>query len=207
MRLDIFVEEQSAEAALRNLIYKILPEAKIDVRFHPFRGKQDLLDKLPGQLRAYSQWIADNHFLIVLVDRDKNDCQYLKRRLESYAAEAGLTTLSSSPEHFHVINRIAIEELEAWFFGDAGALHKAFPRVPISLGKKAPYRDPDAISGGTSQRLEKLLRDNGYFRGGLQKIRAAREISQHMNPDRNRSRSFQVFRDALRRIPQSEKGE
>ncbi|MCY3907853.1 MAG: DUF4276 family protein [Anaerolineaceae bacterium] len=202
MRLDIFVEEQSAEAALRNLIHRILPETEIDVRFHPFRGKQDLLKKLPGQLKAYRHWIADNHYLIVLVDRDTEDCELLKGRLESYAIEAGLKTLSKTRERFQVINRIAIEELEAWFFGDVEALHAAYPRVPVSIGERAPFRDPDAISGGTSERLEKLLRDKGYQRGGLQKIRTAREISLHMDVNLNRSRSFQVFRDALRKIPQ-----
>lgn len=202
MRLDIFIEEQSAEAALRNLIHRILPETQFDVRFHPFRGKQDLLKKLPGELKAYRHWIADNHYLIVLVDRDSDDCEILKRRLETYAVEAGLNTFSNSRERFKVINRIAIEELEAWFFGDVEALHAAYPRVPISIGERALFRDPDAISGGTSERLEKLLRDKGYQRGGLQKIRTAREISQHMDVDRNRSKSFQVFRDALRMIPQ-----
>ena len=48
--------------------------------------------------------------------------------------------------------------------------------------------------------------DAKYHPGGLEKIRAAREISNHMDPDRNRSRSFQVFRDALRNIPQRETG-
>ena len=48
--------------------------------------------------------------------------------------------------------------------------------------------------------------DAKYHPGGLEKIRAAREISNHMDPDRNRSRSFQVFRDALRSIPQLEQG-
>ena len=205
MRLDIFIEEQSAEVALRNLIREILPETNHDVRFHPFRGKQDLLVKLPGRLKAYSNWIADNHFLIVLVDRDNDDCHLLKRRLENYAVEAGLKTLSSSHDWFQVVNRIAIEELEAWFFGDVNALHKAYPRIPRTLGKKAPYRNPDAIAGGTSERLEKLLKDKGYHRGGLEKIRAAQEISRHMDPDSNRSKSFQVFRDALKSIPQPQR--
>ena len=206
MRLDIFIEEQSAEVTLRNLIRKILPETNHDVRFHPFRGKQDLLAKLPGRLKAYSNWIADNHFLIVLVDRDNDDCHLLKRRLENYAIEAGLKTLSSSHNRFQVVNRIAIEELEAWFFGDVEAMRMAYPRIPKTLSKRAPYRDPDAITGGTSERLEKLLMDAKYHPGGLEKIRAAQEISRHMDPDSNRSRSFQVFRDALRSIPQRESG-
>lgn len=53
-----------------------------------------------------------------------------------------------------------------------------------------------AIKGGTWERLEQVL--SRYHAGGLQKLRAAEEIAQHMEPDRNRSKSFQVFRDALR---------
>ncbi|MCY4526426.1 MAG: DUF4276 family protein, partial [Anaerolineaceae bacterium] len=86
-------------------------------------------------------------------------------------------------------------------------LHQAYPRIPETLGKKAPYRDPDSITGGTSKRLEKLLKDKGYHPRGLEKIRAAREVSKHMDPDRNRSRSFQVFCDALRSIPQRQSDE
>lgn len=203
MRLDFFLEEQSAEAALRNLVNKILPNTD-DVHFHAFRGKPDLINKLPGRLKAYRTWIANDHKLVILVDRDSDECHQLKKRLEHIATDAGLKTFTNSPDQFHVINRIVIEELEAWFFGDVEALHKAYPRVPITLGKKAPYRDPDAIAGGTSERLEKLLKDKGHHPGGLEKIRAARDISRHMDPDRNRSKSFQVFRDALRRIPLQE---
>ncbi|MGH4015146.1 MAG: hypothetical protein ACRDSL_14740 [Pseudonocardiaceae bacterium] len=36
--------------------------------------------------------------------------------------------------------------------------------------------------------------------GGLAKITAATEIARHMNVDVNRSRSFQVFRDGVRRL-------
>lgn len=50
---------------------------------------------------------------------------------------------------FQVLNRLAIEELEAWFFGDVAALHSAYPRVPSTLGRRSRYRDPDAIRGGT----------------------------------------------------------
>ena len=37
----------------------------------------------------------------------------------------------------------------------------------------------------------------GYFSGGLRKIEAAEQIAPHMDPSRNTSHSFQVFRDAL----------
>ena len=203
MWMEFFLEEQSAAEPIYSLVPKILPNANIEV--HSFDGKPDLLKNLPHRLKAYSSWDADDHIIIVLVDHDKDDCHQLKRRIENYAAEAGLETRSGSPDQFHVINRIAIEELEAWFFGDVEAIHKAYSRVPVTLGRKVPYRDPDSISGGTCVRLEKLLKDKGYHRGGLEKIRAAQEISRHMDPDRNRSKSFQVFRDALRSIPQPQR--
>jgi hypothetical protein len=95
-----------------------------------------------------------------------------------------------------------VEELEAWFFGDIPALRAAYDGVPASLAAKAEFRDPDAIRGGTAERLERVLQNAGHFRGGLLKTRAAREISAHMNADENRSRSFCELRDGLRRLVQ-----
>ncbi len=37
----------------------------------------------------------------------------------------------------------------------------------------------------------------GYFRTGLCKIEAARAVATHFDPDRNSSRSFAVFLDAV----------
>jgi hypothetical protein len=96
-----------------------------------------------------------------------------------------------------VLNRLAIEELEAWFFGDVGALRAAYPGIPSSLGERANYRDPDAIRGGTWEALERELQRAGHHREGLAKIKAAQEIAAHMAPERNRSRSFQAFRQGL----------
>jgi hypothetical protein len=92
---------------------------------------------------------------------------------------------------------LAIEELEAWFFGDIEALHDAYHRVSLNLGKKAKYRDPDSIKGGTWEALERVLRRAGHFQGGFSKISIARDVSVHMVPNRNRSKSFQVFHQGL----------
>ena len=202
MRLDFYVEEPSAEAALVNLIPVVLTEHYEDFDFdiYTFQGKKDLLKKLPQRLAPYKHWVKTDPALrvIVLIDRDEEDCRELKQALESIAHAADLPTRTSNPTQFHVINRIAIEELEAWFFGDVSAINAAYPRVPESLGEKARFRDPDAIRGGTWEQLERVLQD--YHPGGLEKIRAAEDISAHMQPDRNRSKSFQAFRDALRDI-------
>jgi hypothetical protein len=77
------------------------------------------------------------------------------------------------------------------------ALHRAYPKIPLSLETRSKYHDPDAIQGGTWEALEKELQRKGYFHGGLAKIEAAKAISAHMNPDQNRSKSFQIFRDGL----------
>ena len=137
--------------------------------------------------------------IVVLVDADDEDCRELKANLEEKAEEAGFLTKSSRPvgSHFQVLNRLAIEELEAWFFGDVEALHAAYPRISLNLGRKAKYRDPDAIKGGTWEALERELKRTRYYPSGFSKISIARAISIHMVPERNRSKSFQVFRQGL----------
>lgn len=197
LNLDFYVEEQSAETALRTIVPEILrPYLHLfEFNIYHFSGKPDLLRKLPGRLRAYRHRV-DDWRVIVLIDRDDQDCVLLKQQLEAISTNAGFVTRSGGALRFKVINRIACEELEAWFFGDVDALVAAYPRLDPNLGSQAPYRDPDAIRGGTWEALEHVL--EYYHHGGLEKIRASREISQYMDPDRNRSKSFQVFRDALR---------
>lgn len=199
MHIDFLVEEQSAEAALRNLVPKILGSG-VEFRVIRFQGKKDLLSRLPGRLKGYRRWIPADWRIVVLVDEDRQDCLALKAELEKAAEDAGLVTKTRAAggAGFQVLNRISIEELEAWFFGDVEALHLAYSRIPRSLETKSKYRDPDAIQGGTWEALEWELQDKGYFRSGLAKIEAAKAISAHMDPDQNRSKSFQVFRDGLR---------
>jgi hypothetical protein len=198
MHIEILVEEPSAEAALYNIVPKIIGQ---DVSFaiHPHQGKPDLLAKLPGRLKGYRIWLPSDWRIVVLIDEDREDCLDLKAGLEAAASAAGLLTKSAagSRSRFQVLNRLAIEELEAWFFGDVEALNAAYPRVSLNLGRKAKYRDPDAIAGGTWEALERELQRLGYHPGGLPKVAVAREISTYMNPVRNRSKSFQVFRDGL----------
>ena len=66
-----------------------------------------------------------------MVDRDDDDCLALKQKLEDMSTEAGFITktVSGHDQRFQVANRIAIEELEACFFGDWPAVQAAYPRV------------------------------------------------------------------------------
>ncbi|GAA4648799.1 DUF4276 family protein [Kistimonas scapharcae] len=194
-KLIVFVEEISMEAALEGL----LPGMLGDVAFQiiRFQCKDDLLKQLPNRLRGYSSWLPANHAILVLVDRDDEDCVQLKQRLEQTATEAGLTTKAQDGERFQVVNRVVIEELEAWFFGDWQAVRQAYPRVAENVPRKKPYRDPDAIKGGTWEALEREMKRAGYFATGINKLECARQVGQYMNPAQNRSASFNAFADAI----------
>lgn len=196
-KLIVLVEEYSMEAALEHLLPKMLANAEFEIR--RFQCKDDLLKRLPERLAAYSEWLPDNYVILVLVDRDDDDCLELKAQLESIATNSGLETKTtmSAGGRFHVINRIVIEELEAWFFGDWNAVMSAFPRVPTTIPQKAGFRDPDSILGGTWEALERIVQRAGYFKTGLRKLDCARAIAVHMEPSRNTSTSFQALRDAL----------
>ncbi len=200
MHIKFFLEEPSAEAALKYILPKIL-SSDVICFFHAFEGKDDMLKELPKLMKGH-QWIPNDWRIIVLIDEDRKDCHELKTYLEKVAHEAGFVTKSSEAlnEEFQVINRIAIEELEAWFFGDVEALHMAYPKISRNLHTKAKYRNPDAITGGTYEVLDRLLRQNNYYRKDerIHKPTVAQNIAQYMDPSKNRSKSFQVFVEGLR---------
>ena len=201
MHLEVLVEEPSAEVALTDLLPRIVGKAHT-FHIHVHQGKLDLLAKLPGRLRGYQAWLPEDYRIVVLVDNDTGDCRVLKESLEHAAREAGLATKSAaqSAGDCCILNRVAVEELEAWLFGDPAALLAAYPKLPASLGTRPKYRDPDAISGGTWEALERELRRAGYYPPGMPKVETARNVSRHMDPERNRSKSFQVFRDGIREL-------
>ncbi len=198
MHIKFFLEEPSAEEALRHILPKIL-SPHVSCIFHAFEGKDDMLEELPKHLKGH-QWITEDWRIFVLIDEDRQNCHELKATLERAAYEAGFVTKSNAApnESFQVVNRLAIEELEAWFFGDVEAIHAAYPRIPINLQSKAKYRNPDTIRGGTYETLERLLIRKNYYKERLSKVTVARNIAPHMEPSRNRSKSFQVFLDGLK---------
>jgi hypothetical protein len=201
MHIEFLVEDFSTQAALRQLLPKILaPDTYYDIRF--FQGKADLLAQLPNRLAGYRAWMPEDYRIVVLLDRDNDDCKDLKSKLEAISSQAGLRTKTTQGpgQPFQILNRIMIEELEAWFFGDVPALVKAYPGIKPSLANNAKYRDPDAIKGGTWEALERELQSKGHFKTGLDKVKAAREIATLMEPAANRSPSFQAFLSGLQAL-------
>lgn len=198
--VELIVEEPSMEAALRVLLPRILQGVSFAIYQH--QCKDELLSRLPERLRGYAAWLPSAWRIVVLVDRDDDDCNELKARLEQMARQAKLETRSRRGRRnpYAVVNRIVIEELEAWYFGDWDAVRTAYPRVDAAIPSQAKYRNPDAIKGGTWETLERILKAAGYFKTGLRKVELARTVAEHMDPERNKSQSFQAFRSALREM-------
>ncbi len=125
---------------------------------------------------------------MVVVDRDDDDCRALKRQLERIAQRVGLRTRTPAGNaQWQLVNRIAVEELEAWYFGDWDAVRSAYPRVTPTVPSRQGFRDPDAVAGGTWEAFERVLQRHGYFKGGLTKIDAARAIGARIDPARSTS--------------------
>ena len=195
--LEFLVEEPSMEAFLRALLPRTLPHGRT-FEVHPFQGKGDLFAKLEARLRGYASWLPPGWRLVVVVDRDDDDCLVLKRKLEAIAVRAGLRTRSSAANaHWQLVNRVAIEELEAWYFGDWEAVREIYQRTPANLQDRQGFRDSDAITGGTWEALERVLQQHGYVPGGLRKIDTGRAIGAVLDPHRSRSASFRAFHQAV----------
>jgi len=133
--IEILAEELSMEAALRSIVPKIIGDLSFEV--YPFLRKDDLLNKLPARLRGYAAWLPPDWQIVVIVDRDDDGCNELKHRLEETAQKAGFSTRSlGNGSKVRVVNRLAIEELEAWFFGDWDAVLAAYPKTNPNIPKK-----------------------------------------------------------------------
>lgn len=204
MQLEFLLEEESAEAALRALLPRLLP-AGHTCRYRVHAGCQDLLKHLPALLRGYAQRLAHadqtDLRVVVLLDADAHGVAR-KQALEAAAAAAGLATKTTAAPGtvFHVLNRVAVQELEAWFLGDQAAVQAAYPRIrPHHF--KGLTRNPDTLLK-SSQTLLQLLQKGGEFRAGARKIAWASAIAAHLSldPVANASPSFRCFCAGLRAL-------
>ncbi len=214
MHFEVLIEDQSGGIALDVLLEKILGEDRKthSWRLHSYKGvgripknlrsvpdrkRRLLLDQLPSLLRGYGRSLRPGRAcVVVVVDLDSRNCVTFKQDLLRV-----LNTCNPGPT---TLFRIAIEECEAWLLGDPAAVKAAYPNVkdPVLNG----YTQDsicgtwevlaDAVHpGGSAQ-----LKNAGYRSAGTAKCQWARKIAQHMDVDRNRSRSFQVFRDGVKRL-------
>lgn len=118
IRLELLLEDESTETALRILVPKIVGDKRARaVKYRSFRGKYTLLKQLPAFLKGYTKRIRQGEKLrvLVLLDRDVENCEELKQKLEDIASQSGLITrsMATADKPFQILNRIAVEELEA----------------------------------------------------------------------------------------------
>jgi hypothetical protein len=193
--LEFLVEEPSMETFLMAILPNLIG-GRATFSVHSYQGKGDLLGKLGARLRGYAKWIPNTCKIFVVVDRDSANCTALKAVLEQHAAQANLVSRSTGG-YWNFVSRIAIEELEAWYFGNWDSMIAAYPKVAKNVPAQASYRDPDAIAGGTWEALERILQRSHYFTGGLRKLELAQEIGSRFDSNNCSSRSFSVFREAV----------
>jgi hypothetical protein len=202
VQLDVLVEEWSAEIVVQKFFRPwLLHESgrPLNIETRRFNGKPDLVDNLPIVLSGYARARRGGQDVrvAVLVDQDTDDCSMLKKNLERAAAGAGLDSLSRSGGPAAVVNRIAVRELENWYFGDWQAVRSAFPKV---TGRApAPYRtNADATTYKTSDRFARTLAAAGV--GETSKRVWAERIAVQLDVSRNQSDSFRAFASGLLKL-------
>ena len=175
-----FLEGPSEQDFLKTFLPALLPD-RISLHYQVFQGKQDMEKRLALRMRG---WRQTNTCFVVLRDQDSGDCIAIKN---------GLKQICNSAGHPNAVVRIACRELETFFIGDWVAVATAFEMPAlVKLGAKAMYRQPDVL-GSPSAELKKHIPQ-------YQKRDGARRIGPHLDPARNRSKSFEVFVRSIQQI-------
>lgn len=178
-RLVLLLEEYSMKVLLDGLLPRLFPG--LPFLCVPHEGKQDLERSVPRKLRA---WREPGVRFLVLRDNDGADCRQLKARLAAACADGGRTD---------TVVRIACQELEAWYLGDAAALAVAFADDSLrGLPSKARYRDPDAVQQPAAALAELVP--------AFQKVSGARAMATRLGAEQNASRSFRAFVAGVARL-------
>ena len=180
MKLVFLLEEPSIKEMLKGLLPRLVPDIT-DITYIVFEGKSDLENNIVRRLR---KWRHPASAFVVVRDQDSSDCIGLKEALVRKCHQAG---------RGDTVVRIACRELESWYFGDLAAVERGLGVADlVRYGKKSRYRIPDDIQV-PSRELMKITR-NAY-----QKVSGSRAIGPYMRLDMNRSHSFRVFLEGVRR--------
>lgn len=212
MHIEILVEDSSGQTLLETLIPKLLgmQGEPHSWRIHSYKGigripknlnakgdptKRMLLNQLPKLLRGYGNTPGIDAVVVVL-DSDRRDCVDFLAELQALAAGC-----NPAP---NTLFRIAVEEMEAWYFGDRQALITAYPEAKTEVLNRYQQdsvcdtweRLADAIYPGGSAAIKKA----GWPLPGQVKHEWAEKIGPLLEPDQNISPSFGKLRDGLRRL-------
>jgi hypothetical protein len=218
MHFEVLIEDISGKTALEILIPKIISD-KHTFNIHSYKGigripqglvsrsdsnRRILLDQLPRLIQGYGMTFAGypsdySAVLIIICDLDDRCLSDFRRELLDCVDKCAV-----KPETYFCI---AIEEGEAWYLGDIGAIKAAYPKAKDPV-LNSYINDSvcdtweklaDAIFSGGAQGLGRL----GWQAVGKEKMAWASNISPHMNIDINQSPSFCYFREKLRYLDRS----
>lgn len=212
MHIEVLVEDSSGERLLAQLLPQILGEQgePHTWRLKAYKGigripkglsakadpaKRILLDQLPRLLQGYGKTPGIDAVVVVL-DTDRRDCKSFLQELKSVADQC-----EPAP---NTLFRLAIEEMEAWYFGDRAALLKAFPRAKRDVLDRYVQDSAcgtwellaDAVHAGGVAAIKKA----GWPLPGQLKHEWAEKIGPFMTLHQNSSPSFCKFRDGLTRL-------
>jgi hypothetical protein len=134
--------------------------------------------------------------VVVVLDADRRDCVDFLAELKTLAKDC-----NSVP---NTLFRIAIEEMEAWYFGDQQAIITAYPKAKTDVLKHCTQDSvcgtwellADAIYPGGFAAIEK----RGWPLPGQVKCEWADKIGPLLDLESNKSPSFGKLRDGLRRL-------
>ncbi|MNV55622.1 hypothetical protein D3C71_1478610 [compost metagenome] len=212
MHIEVLVEDSSGAKLVETLLPSVIGNqgAHHTWRVHSYRGigrlptgltaksdpaKRALLDQLPRLLTGYGKTPGIDAVVVVL-DSDRRDCKAFLNELKALLQKCQPTP--------NTLFRLAIEEMEAWFFGDRRALLQAYPRAKKDV--LARYQQDsvcgtwellaDAIHAGGSASIKKA----GWPLPGQIKHSWVEQIGPLMDVEKNDSPSFCEFRDGLRRF-------
>ncbi len=185
-RIIFLLEEPSMKALLDGLLPRLFPGLEEGTHFQcvPHEGKSDLDRSIPRKLGAWRE--PDVRFVIVR-DNDGGDCLALKARLLGASAQA---------DRPGTLVRLVCQELESWYIGDLQALAAAFgaPKAYTPAQRKRFARPDEWLK--PSVEVKRLV-------PAFQKTSGARAMALHLRAEGNRSRSYCVFVDGVRRMAEA----
>lgn len=209
MHIEFLVEDSSGEKMLSQLLPKILggQGAPHTWRIKAYKGvgripaglsvkadpaKRMLLDQLPRLLQGYGKTVGIDAVVVVL-DTDNRECSAFLTELKSLLANC-----KPAP---HTLFRLAIEETEAWYFGDKQSILQAYPRAKRDVISRYTQDSvcgtwellADAVYPGGSAAIKKT----GWPLPGQIKHEWAEKITPFMDINQNISPSFIKLRDGL----------
>jgi len=214
MHIEFLVEDSSGATLLKVIIPKIIGEFNDPHTWniHEYKGlgnkipkglnpaidaqKRILLDQLPKLFRGFGRTPGVDA-VIVVVDTDKRNCT-------EFLAELHELLEKCDPKPNNTLFRLAVEEIEAWYFGDNDAVLTAYPKakkkVLESYISDSVCDTWEHLANAVHPKGAAAIKKAGWPSSGQLKHEWAEKISPHMNIDRNDSPSFRKFVEGLRRI-------